>query len=378
MNDINPTHPQLRKRPRHRWARRHHGRRPSLAGRRCCAARRGLRKNLFGVDLSSWRARCASTSPVSWRYSRNASRHLRHRVRSVTTCSPVSSKKLVHRSGAEIERGEYEESGGTRSRRRSSAPASGSRGIGVGASCSIPSRTCSPDCRIPASCAADAPPLHLVEAVGVNSIITGERGDREADPGTAWKNTSPTASSCSTTGCRTRSRPAQARWWYWGSTHGTNEYPFLIDHGGDQRSSHHVRRGTRLRANPCRQAFRASTTCSSHGYKAPASRFPVPRDRARPSSDPTSRRRDLHAWRSLPLFRLRGIARPDRAQHALRRPGPAEASRQRPAAVRGRPPHPLRLRDASRAHEPGSRRIQAGHHYHRPDLGLPRLRLRSA
>ena len=137
---------------------------------------------------------------------------------------------------------------------------------------------------------------------------------------------------------------------YRGSPHGTNEYPFLIDEAWHSRSC----RSPRWASTTRRPTERISTgipgldaMLGGEGFYRGSSVLV----RARPA--PARRSIAAHfadaalpARRALPVLRLRGIAEPDRAQHALDRPRPGAVGQEGAAALHRRAADALRAGDA--------------------------------
>ena len=109
---------------------------------------------------------------------------------------------------------------------------------------------------------------------------------------------------------------------YRGSLHGTNEYPFLIERDGLIGAADHLAGPAALRLEPAHLLGRAAARRDA-GRQGLLPRQHHPglrhgRDRQEQSGRCVRAGR-LPARRALPLFCLRGIRRPDHAQHALHR-----------------------------------------------------------
>ena len=158
---------------------------------------------------------------------------------------------------------------------------------------------------------------------------------------------------------------------YRGSTHGTNEYPFLIDETGisvlpitslgldHPASSERVSTGIpRLDEMLGGGYFKGTTIlCLRHC-----------RHRQDQRRRPSGARR-LRAGRALPVLRLRGIVRPDRAQHALHRHRPRALHRERQLLrPRGLAPARPGPGDAPGHHAQGGQPVRTGAGGRRPGL----------
>ncbi len=123
---------------------------------------------------------------------------------------------------------------------------------------------------------------------------------------------------------------------YRGTSHGTNEYPFLIDeHGitvlpitslGLRHGASEERLSTGL--------AELDAMLAGKGYFEGSSIFADWRTRHRQDNDRRAFRGcDVPSWRAVPLFQLRGKPQPARAQHALGRDRFAALDRQRAFAM---------------------------------------------
>jgi KaiC/GvpD/RAD55 family RecA-like ATPase len=159
---------------------------------------------------------------------------------------------------------------------------------------------------------------------------------------------------------------------YRGTTHGTNEYPFLIEKDGISDLADHFG-AARARgvdgAHPDRdRASRHDARRQRISIAATASCFPAPRHR-QDQRGGGLRRCDLPTRRALSLFLVRGIAEPDHAQHEHDRHSPRAVGEERAPRVSDGAPVPLRPRDAPGADDQGDQRVRARCRDHRSDLG---------
>ena len=166
---------------------------------------------------------------------------------------------------------------------------------------------------------------------------------------------------------------------YRGASHGTNEYPFLIDADGisvlpvtsielaHQVSTERVSTGVAgLDAMLGGKGFWRGSSILVSGMAGTGKTTP----------GGAFRRRRLPARRARDLFRLRGKPASDRAQHALGRRRPAAMGRRRAVALFRLASDPLGARDASRAHAQGGGGVRSASGCGRSDLQSQRRRLR--
>jgi len=187
---------------------------------------------------------------------------------------------------------------------------------------------------------------------GVTTIITGERGD---GPSLTRHGLEEYVSDCvivldhrvnDQTSTR-RLRVVKYR----GSTHGANEYPFLIDATGisvlpiTSLGLEHEVSNERVSSG----VPRLDTMLGGKGYFRGSSILRHGRDGQDQPCGPVCRR-NLPQGRTLPLPLFRGIARPDGPQHAVHRPRLGTLAYRGAIAVPCQPPHPQRAGDAPAGH----------------------------
>ena len=137
---------------------------------------------------------------------------------------------------------------------------------------------------------------------------------------------------------------------YRGSTHGTNEYPFLIDEHGisvlpiSSLGLDHAAPDARISTGIDAAGRHAGRQGLFSGQQHPAVRHVRHRQDQRGGAFRGCR---LPPRRALPVFRVRGIAAADRPQHALDRHRPRAVGPQGPAAIPGGAPHVRRHRSST-------------------------------